>query len=55
MDITIEERVVTKKNELRVMLLGKLENPKIECMRELYHNETESKFIPLGVKISQAA
>ena len=36
------------------MLLGKLENPKIECLRELYHTETNSKIIPLGVKKSVA-
>jgi hypothetical protein len=53
MDITIEERMTVKKTEMKVMLLGKLENPKIECMRELYHNDTESKIIPLGVKKSQ--
>lgn len=34
------------------MLLGKLDNPKIECHRELYHKETETKIIPLGVKKS---
>lgn len=55
MDVTIEEKISVKKNELRVMLLGKLENPKIECPKELYHNESESKIISLGVKRSQAA
>jgi hypothetical protein len=34
------------------MLLGKLENPRIECMRELYHTEVDDKIIPLGVKKS---
>ena len=34
------------------MLIGKLENPKIECLRELYHSETDSKIIPIGVKMS---
>ena len=32
------------------MLIGKMENPKIECMRELYHTESQSNIIPLGVK-----
>jgi hypothetical protein len=36
------------------MLLGRLENPKIECLRELYHSETDSQIIPLGVKRSIA-
>lgn len=37
---------------MKVMLLGRLENPKIECLRELYHHESESKIIPIGVKRS---
>jgi hypothetical protein len=36
------------------MLIGRLENPKIECLRELYHGPSESKIIPLGVKKSVA-
>lgn len=36
------------------MLIGRLENPKIECLRELYHPESDSKIIPLGVKKSVA-
>lgn len=36
------------------MLLGKLENPVIKCLRELNHLETDSKIIPLGVKKNQA-
>lgn len=36
--------------ELKVMLIGKLENPKIECMRELSQCETACNVIPLGVK-----
>ena len=54
-DIDIETIINDKQNipkELRVMLIGKLENPKIECLRELYHEETDSKIIPLGVKKS---
>jgi hypothetical protein len=52
-DIVIEEKVTVTKTELKVMLLGKLENPKIECLRELYHKESDCKLIPLGVKKSQ--
>lgn len=36
------------------MLLGRLENPRIKCLRELHHMETDNKIIPLGVKKSQA-
>jgi hypothetical protein len=36
--------------ELKVMLIGKLENPKIECMRELNHCDSACNVIPLGVK-----
>jgi hypothetical protein len=36
------------------MLLGKLENPEIKCMKELYHTDTDCNLIPLGVKKSQA-
>lgn len=45
---------VTKEEEMRVMLIGRLENPKLKCMRELRHSETECNVIPLGVKISQS-
>ena len=51
-DVVIEEKVTITKSELKVMLLGKLENPKIECLRELYHKESDCKLIPLGVKKS---
>lgn len=51
-ETVIKER--EKEKELRVMVIGKLENPKIECLRELYHDETGSKVIPLGVKKSIA-
>ena len=51
-DIIIEEKMSMKKMELKVMLLGKLDNPKIECLKELYHSESDSKIIPLGVKKS---
>lgn len=32
------------------MLIGRLENPKLICQRELSHRETECEVIPLGVK-----
>lgn len=50
LDPLIEEKV--RKTELRIMLLGKLENPKLECLRELYHEDGQNKIIPLGVKKS---
>ncbi len=50
----IEERVVQKKKEIRVMLLGRLENAKIECMRELFHETGKERVIPLCIKSSQA-
>jgi hypothetical protein len=39
---------------MRVMIIGRLENPKLKCMRELRHAETDCNVIPLGVKISQS-
>ena len=50
----IEEKLVTKQapKELRVMLIGRLENPRIQCLKELYHQPTDSMLIPLCVKIS---
>ena len=36
--------------EISVMLIGRLENPKIECQRELNHCDTACNVIPLGVK-----
>lgn len=36
------------------MLIGRLENPKLKCMRELRYSETDCNVIPLGVKISQS-
>ena len=54
--IEIESKEVDKEeeNEINVMLIGKLENPKLKCMRELRLSETDCNVIPLGVKISQA-
>jgi hypothetical protein len=37
------------------MIIGKLDNPKIECLRELFHSEAKCKMLPLGVKKNQAA
>lgn len=53
-DIELHKKEVERNQpkSIRVMLLGRLENPKIKCGRELYHNETESMIIPLGVKKS---
>jgi SpoVK/Ycf46/Vps4 family AAA+-type ATPase len=36
----IEEKVIQKKLDIKVMIIGKLENAKIECMRELKHEES---------------
>ena len=38
METIIEEQKLQKKNEIRVMVIGKLDNPKLECLRELYHH-----------------
>ena len=32
------------------MLIGRLENPKLRCLRELHHVGSECEAIPLGVK-----
>jgi hypothetical protein len=37
------------------MIIGKLDNPKIECLRELFHSDANCKMLPLGVKKNQAA
>lgn len=37
------------------MLIGKLENAKIECLRELHHEESDCKIIPLCVKQTQSS
>jgi uncharacterized DUF497 family protein len=54
MDVLSVENAPLKEEEMRVMLIGRLENPKLKCMRELRHSETECNVIPLGVKISQS-
>jgi len=38
----VKEKEKEKEKELRVMVIGRLENPKIECLRELYHEESGS-------------
>lgn len=48
------DQVMLPPKQIRVMLIGKLENPKIECLRELFHQESNSKIIPLCVKKSVA-
>jgi len=37
-------------SQMRVMIIGKLENPKIECLRELSDDTTNCNVISLGVK-----
>jgi hypothetical protein len=32
------------------MLIGRLDNPKLKCLKELHHSETDSSVIPLGVR-----
>ena len=49
---TIIEEKEKEQSELKVMLLGKLQNPKIECLRELVHSETQTKILPIGIKKS---
>jgi hypothetical protein len=36
------------------MVIGRLENPKIVCLRQLYHHEGESMVLPLHVKANVA-
>lgn len=54
LDVLSVENAPLKEEEMRVMLIGRLENPKLKCMRELRHSETDCNVIPLGVKISQS-
>jgi len=54
LDYTIEEKKVEHKREMRVMVIGRLENPKVVCMRELYHEIGETTVIPLSVRTKQA-
>ncbi len=54
-DIDIElHKKESEPKQIKVMLLGRLENPEIKCMRELFHEGSESKMIPLCVKKNQA-
>ncbi len=41
-------------NQIRVMIIGKLENPKLQCLKELQLAESNYTMIPLGVKKSGA-
>jgi len=54
-DIDIElHKKESEPKSIKVMLLGRLENPEIKCMRELFHEGSESNMIPLCVKKNQA-
>lgn len=56
-DIEIETKITPSTdelpNEIRVMIIGKLENPRLQCLRELKH-DSNFNMIPLGVKKSGA-
>jgi hypothetical protein len=50
-DIEIETREHTfNESDIRVMLIGRLENPRIVCLKSLHHAETDSNVVPLGVR-----
>lgn len=53
-DIDIELHKKEEPKSIKVMLLGRLENPEIKCMREIFHEGAESNMIPLCVKKNQA-
>lgn len=40
--------------EMSAFILGRLENVKIQCMREIYNEETQCNIIPLGIKRNEA-
>lgn len=42
--------VPEKESTMRVMLLGRLENPKVKCHRALHHNESGSDVLNILVK-----
>lgn len=50
----IEEKLVQMKKEIKIMIIGKLDNPKIECLKTLLHEESNSMMIPLCVKANVA-
>ena len=53
-ETVVKEKEAIQEKVIKVMLIGKLENPKIECLRELYHAESQTQIVPLGVKKSIA-
>jgi hypothetical protein len=55
----IEIEAVVRDNEekcsqIKVMIIGRLENPRLQCLRELKHADSKHNMIPLGVKKSGA-
>ena len=51
-DVDLKEKRI--ETELKVLILGKLSNPKIKCLKELWHEESQSMVVPLAVKKSMA-
>lgn len=52
-DIKLEGKSLSDSNipqEIKVMLIGRLENPRVVCTRELHLKGTECEMIPLAVK-----
>ena len=47
---TLKQEDIQVENEIKVMIIGKLENPKLVCMRELRHRESDCDMISIGVK-----
>lgn len=47
---TLKQEDIQVENEIKVMIIGKLENPKLVCMRELRHHESDCDMISIGVK-----
>lgn len=47
---TIKREREEASQEIRVMLIGRLENPKLECLKVLNHVDTGCDIIPLGIK-----
>lgn len=52
-EIELHQREKSQEKQIRVMLLGKLENPQIECVRELLCEDIGQKMLPICVKKSQ--
>lgn len=48
---TLEQREESQ-HSIQVMILGKLENARLRCLRELTHAESECPMVPIGVKKS---